>query len=84
MRAILVTTLLALASCATTPQYRTKREAESVLLKCLDEHTDQKFCLRMSADWCRGHGLENTCAVDGLWGQWPRWNNHTADRGIRK
>ena len=73
------------ASCATTWQMRASVEAQSILARCVHSHppTYLQRCLNEAAAWCRDRHLPNSCAVDGLWGQWPRRGlSHELDGGV--
>ena len=67
--------VLAVSACATTPEYKTKRSAESVFTSCLDEYNDEALCKAKSSTYCRDHGLYTGCGTEMLWGKWPRWRN---------
>jgi hypothetical protein len=66
---------LGLMSCAVTlsPAARVRREAAARLGACLGMPrpraplVDVQKCRQESQEFCRRHGLEAACGVDGLW-----------------
>jgi hypothetical protein len=57
----------ALSGCAVTPKAALRREGESRLMGCMQgtRCTQTPACIAESVAWCKAHGMENTCGVDG-------------------